>query len=190
MDKLLGDPPPPPPADVPAIAPDIRGATTIRDQLARHTQAQECSGCHARFDPVGFALENFDIMGAWRDRYRGLERGELITGIDRSGRKYAYRIGQQVNAAGTLLSGQEFGDIFELKALLVQNPRQLAHNLLSQFTLYGTGTKIRFSDRSVIDAILDRCEPDSFRVRDLLLELVQSSVFIGSSTNSDEAKVQ
>ncbi len=55
MDRILGEPPPPPPEKVPAIAPDIRGATTVRQQIAQHAQAAECAGCHARFDPVGFA---------------------------------------------------------------------------------------------------------------------------------------
>jgi hypothetical protein len=81
MEKLLGQPPPPPPKNVPAVEPDIRGATTIRALLAKHTESQTCASCHAKFDPVGFAMENFDVMGAWRDHYRGMERGEKITGI-------------------------------------------------------------------------------------------------------------
>ncbi len=79
MEKLLGQPPPPPPKNVPAVEPDIRGATTIRALLAKHTESHTCASCHAKFDPVGFAMENFDVMGAWRDHYRGMERGEKIT---------------------------------------------------------------------------------------------------------------
>lgn len=180
MEKLLGDPPPPPPKSVPAIEPDLRGATTIRQLLAQHTADESCANCHARFDPVGFALENFDIMGAWRDRYRSLEKGEKITGIDRAGHAFEFRVGDSISSGGQLLSGEEFADVHELKTVLVAKPRQLARNLLHQFTLYGTGAPVRFSDRPEIEAILDACEPDGFRVRDLLKAFVESSIFLDS----------
>ena len=70
LDRILGTPPPPPPADVPAVEPDIRGATTIREQLAKHRQVASCASCHAKIDPPGFALESFDVIGGWRDYYR------------------------------------------------------------------------------------------------------------------------
>lgn len=179
MEKLMGDPPPPPPKSVPAIEPDIRGATTIKDLLAKHTESKSCAACHARFDPVGFALENFDVMGAWRDRYRGMEKGEKITGIDPAGHPYVYYVGTPIESAGKLLDGREFKDIRELKELLAAQPRQLARNLLHQLTLYSTGTPVRFSDRREIEAILDRTKPNGHRVRDLLHGLIQSRIFIG-----------
>lgn len=179
MEKLIGDPPPPPPKSVPAIEPDIRGATTIRDLLAKHTESGSCLACHARFDPVGFALENFDIMGAWRDRYRGLEKGEKITGYDPAGHPFEYRIGPEVEPSGKLRSGEPFENVHELKHLLAARPRLLARNLLHQFTLYATGTPVRFSDRPEIEAMLDRCEPGGYRVGDLLRELIISDLFAG-----------
>jgi hypothetical protein len=190
MEKLMGDPPPPPPKTVTAIEPDIRGATTIRDQLAKHTESESCAKCHARFDPVGFALENFDVMGAWRDRYRGLTTGEKITGIDPAGHPFEYRVGHPIDSSGQLLTGETFKDILELKAHLAANPRQLARNLLYQFTLYATGTPVRFSERPKIERILDRCEPADYRVRDLLHGLIGSEIFLGiseiDSTGSDQ----
>jgi hypothetical protein len=120
---------------------------------------KSCAGCHARFDPVGLALENFDILGGWRTRYRGLEEGERITGIDRAGHDYAYTLAAQVDASGKLLDGRSFQNIRELKAHLAANPRQLASNLLHQLTIYATGTPVRFSDRPEIESMLDRmCE--------------------------------
>ena len=76
LDSLLGTPPPRPPMGVEAVEPDIRGATTIREQLARHRQIEACATCHVLIDPPGFALENFDVIGGWRDHYRSIGNGE------------------------------------------------------------------------------------------------------------------
>ncbi|MEW4564803.1 DUF1588 domain-containing protein [Bremerella sp. JC770] len=182
MDRLLGNPPPPPPPQVPAVEPDIRGAKTIREQLALHTEDASCASCHKRFDPVGFALENYDIMGAWRSRYRSTSRGEKITGIDRAGHPYRYHVGEVVDASGQLLDGREFSDLKSLKKHLLEDPRPLARNLLHQWTLYATGTTVRISDRPVIESILDDCQVNDYRVRDLLRGLIQSSIFLGSES--------
>jgi len=179
MTKLLGDPPPKPPTSVPAVEPDIRGATTVREILAAHTETKSCANCHARFDPIGFALENFDIMGAWRDYYRGLEKGFEITGIDRAGHAFAYRIAQPVDASGQLLNGDTFQNVRDLKRILVTRPRPLAQNLLHQWTLYATGAPVRFSDRRIIDTILDDCDEKGYRIGDLFESFIQSRIFTG-----------
>ncbi len=179
MERILGDPPPPPPPDVPAVEPDIRGASSIRELLALHTQDSACARCHARFDPIGFALENFDIMGAWRDRYRSLESGDKVTGIDRAGHAFAYHLAGPVDAHGKLPDGRQFQQIADLRQLLLTETRQLARSFLGQLTVYSTGTPVRFSDRPVIESILDRCQPDGYRTQDLILELVQSRLFVG-----------
>ena len=179
MDRVMGDPPPPPPPGVPAVEPDIRGAKTIRDQLALHTKSAACASCHARFDPVGLALENFDVLGRWRTHYRGLEKGERVSGIDHTGHDFAYTIAGPVDSSGVLADGRAFRDIRELKSLLAANPRALARNLLRQFTVYATGTPVRFSDRAEIESILDACAPAGYRAGDLLHALVQSRIFLG-----------
>lgn len=179
MERLIGVPPPPPPASVPAVEPDIRGAKTIRDLLALHTKSKSCAACHARFDPVGLALENFDILGGWRTRYRGMEEGERISGIDRAGHDFAYTLASPVDASGRLMDGRPFQNIRELKTLLAADSRQLARNLLHQFTIYATGTPVRFSDRPEIEWMLDSCSKDGYRVGDLLHALVQSRIFLG-----------
>ncbi len=181
MERLIGQPPPPPPAKVPAVEPDIRGAKTIRELLAMHTKIASCANCHARFDPVGLALENFDILGAWRTRYRGVEEGEPVTGIDRAGHDFAYTLAGPVDPSGKLLDGRTFQNINELKAIFAANPRQLARNLLHQFTVYSTGSPVRFSDRPHVEAILDANAATGFRVRDLIVALVQSPIFLGPS---------
>lgn len=192
VEKILGDPPPPVPTDVPAVVPDIRGAITIRDQLARHTEVKSCAACHTHFDPVGFALENFDVMGAWRDRYRGMEKGDKITGVDPAGHPFTYFVGPAVDASGELRDGRAFSDVRELKAHLAAEPRALARNLLGQLTLYATGVPVRFSDRPRIETLLDACEPGGYRVRDLVQALVTSEIFCGISSpdstgSSDES---
>lgn len=181
MEKLLGQPPPPPPKSVPAIEPDIRGAASIRELLAKHAADTACAGCHARFDPVGFALENFDVMGAWRDRYRSLERGEKVTGIDPAGHPYTYFVGQEIDASGRLLSGESFRDVRELKQVLAANPRLLARNLLHHMTLYATSTPVGLADRSEVDALLDVCANGGYRVRDVIVALTCSRMVLGES---------
>ncbi len=193
MDRLIGQPPPKPPASVPAVEPDIRGATTIRELLALHAASESCAGCHARFDPVGVALENFDVFGNWRTRYRGLanletdekisadQEANRIAGIDRAGHDFAYMLTGTVDASGQLLDGQNFQDVSELKEILAANDRQLASNLLHQFTVYSTGTPVRFSDRAEIEEMLDSCADNGYRVRDLLHALVPGRIFLGLS---------
>ena len=181
MERLIGQPPPPPPPSVPAVEPDIRGAKTIRDLMALHTKEKSCASCHAKFDPVGLALESFDILGGWRTRYRGIEEGDRITGIDRAGHDFSYTLAAAVDPSGKLIDGRTFHDVHALKSILAANPRQLARNLLHQFTVYATGTPVRYSDRREIESMLDACEQDGYRVRDLMLALVGSEIFTGGS---------
>jgi len=179
MTRLLGQPPPPPPESVPAVEPDIRGATTIRELLTLHARDAACASCHRLFDPVGFALESFDVCGGWRERYRGLEDGEPVVGIDRAGHDFAYRLAHAVDPRASLPDGRSFADIRGLKALLAGESRQVARNLVHQFTAYATGGPVRFSDRRDVEAILDACAADGYRVRDLLREFVASGIFRG-----------
>jgi len=181
MDRIIGEPPPPPPPGVPAVEPDIRGAKTIRDQLALHTQSTTCASCHAKFDPVGLALENFDVLGRWRTRYRGLSEGERVSGIDHTGHDFSYTNAAPVDASGKLADGRSFRDVRELKAIFAADPRGLARNLLHQLTVYATGTPVRFSDRMEIEKLLDSCAPHGYRTRDLLQSLIQSRIFLGGN---------
>lgn len=178
-DRILGEPPPPPPPGVPAVEPDIRGAKTIREQLAAHTKSAVCASCHVKFDPVGLALENFDVAGRWRTRYRGLTEGERVSGIDHTGHDFAYTNAGAVDASGVLSDGRRFQNVRELKAIFASDPRKLARNLLRQLTVYSTGTPVRFSDRLEIEAMLDACAKDGFRTRDLFHALIRSKIFLG-----------
>lgn len=178
MERILGQKPPPPPPSVPAIEPDIRGATTIRQQLEKHRTLPSCNACHAKIDPAGFALESFDVMGGWREKYRSEAEGELAQGIAKSGQKLTHRWAQPVDASGELPDGRKFHDIRELKRLLLADERQLARNLARQLTVYATGAPVGFSDRREIEALLDRASSSHWGVRSLVHELVQSRLFL------------
>ena len=178
MERILGRKPPPPPPSVPALEPDIRGATTIRQQLEQHRTQESCRACHARIDPPGFALENFDVMGGWRDRYRSEADGELAVGIAKSGQKFTHRWAQPVDATGALPDGRTFQDIREFKQLLLADERQIARNLASQLTVFATGAPVGFADRQDIEAVLERSRASQYGVRTLILELIQSRLFL------------
>jgi hypothetical protein len=177
MERILGEKPPPPPPSVPAVEPDTRGAVTIRQQLDKHRTLESCNACHAKIDPPGFALENFDVMGGWRERYRAEGGDKPEPGLARSGQKFSFHYAQPVDAAGELPGGRQFRDIREFKLLLLEDERALARNLVRQLTVFATGAPVRFADRGQVEAILDRAAASRFGVRSLVLELVQSDLF-------------
>ena len=124
------------------------------------------------------SLENFDVMGAWRERYRGISPDvPPVTGLGKNGQPFAFHLGLPVDATGALPDGRTFRDIREFKRLLLGNDRQVARNLVRQLAIYATGSPIRFSDRAPIEAILDQCAPGGYGVRSLIQALIASSLF-------------
>jgi hypothetical protein len=177
MERILGDPPSPPPPGVQAVEPDTRGAVTIRQQLDKHRSVASCAGCHKKIDPPGFALESFDVVGGWRNRYRSTGEGEDAKGIGKNGHAFTFKYGQPVDSSGKVASGEEFRDIREFKQLLLMDERALARNMVKQFVAYGTGTPVRFGDREAVERILDLAAKDRYRMRTLIHEIVQSKLF-------------
>jgi hypothetical protein len=177
MERILGEKPPPPPPSVPAVEPDIRGAVTIRQQLDQHRNQESCAGCHIKIDPTGFALESFDVMGGWRERYRAMGDGTPEPGLAKSGQKFAFHYGLPVDATGELPDGRKFRDVRELKKLLLTDEKQIARNLARQLAVYATGAPVRFADRAQIDLILERASASQYGARSLVHELVQSDLF-------------
>jgi hypothetical protein len=178
LDRILGQPSPPPPASVSAIEPDIRGATTIREQLAKHRSQESCNVCHRNIDPAGFALENFDVMGGWRDRYRSVGGAEKVKGVGHNGNYFHFSLGPSVDPSGELPDGRKFEDVRQLKRCLATNPDQLARNLAQQLVVYSTGAPITFADRPVLAKILAENRQKGYGVRDLVHEIVQSELFL------------
>lgn len=178
VERILGlDIPPPPP--VAAVEPDIRGAVTIRQQLAKHREDASCASCHRKMDPPGFALENFDIMGGWRDHYRAIDETKPpALGLGNNGHAFAFHFGLPVDATGELPDGRPFRDIRDFKRLVREEDTLLARNLVRQLLIYATGSPMRFSDQPEIEAILQRAAPGRYGLRTLVHEVVQSPLFL------------
>jgi Protein of unknown function (DUF1592)/Protein of unknown function (DUF1588)/Protein of unknown function (DUF1585)/Protein of unknown function (DUF1587)/Protein of unknown function (DUF1595)/Planctomycete cytochrome C len=177
MERILGTDIPPPPV-VPAVEPDIRGAVTIRQQLDKHRSDPSCASCHSKMDPAGFALESFDVMGGWRERYRGVdETTPPEKGIGKNGQPFAYHWALPVDSTGVLPDGRQFNGIRDLKQLLLTDQRQLALNMAKQLTIYATGAPVRFSDRAQIEQIADAAKASQYGLRNIVEQIVQSDLF-------------
>lgn len=174
LDRMLGTPPPRPPDGIAAVEPDIRGATTIRQQLAKHRQVASCASCHAKIDPPGFALESFDVIGGWRTHYRATGNGKSVV-ID--GRRMPYLQGPKVDPADVLPDGRRFQNIDELKQLLLRDKEQIARALTGRLVTYATGAPPQTADQPEIDAIVRRVAARDYGLRTLVHEIVASQLF-------------
>lgn len=177
-ERIIGQPIPPPPAAVPAVEPDTRGAVTIRQQLEKHRADESCSVCHLKLDAPGFALESFDVMGAWRDRYRGISQevpGEF--GFGRNGHPFAFHYAQPVDPSGALVDGRAFKDVRDFKKLLLKDEVQIARNVARQLVVFATGAPVRFSDRVAVEKIVHDASASEYGFRSLVRGVVQSDLF-------------
>lgn len=166
MRHLLDEPPPPPPPGVPAVEPDIRGAKSLRDQLALHSNSASCAGCHQRFEPYGWALEAFDPTGRLRSHYQVLAgSGSKVTA------------GAQVDTSAVAPDGTPFSDIQDLRRLLLSDPDRLARAILRKLAVYATGHDIEFADRATLERCLDQTRASGHGVRDLVHALIASDLF-------------
>jgi len=159
LEKLLGYTPPPPPPDVPMIEPDIRGAVTIREQLLKHREIATCAECHRKIDPLGFALENFDAIGGWRDEY---------------GKK------SPIDSAGKLPGGDSFRTFPEFRKLLVDRQDQFNRCLSEKLMTYALGRELEVGDRPGIDEILAELDGNKGGLRELIRLVVLSKPFLGN----------
>ena len=179
MENLLGQTIPPPPDGVSAVEPDIRGATTLREQLAKHRDIDSCANCHRKIDPSGFALENFDVIGGWRDHYRTVGEGQRPD-FSQHPITFAwirYRIGRPVDATGQTPDGQSFADIREFKRILLQDQRTVATAVTRKLMTYALGRRIGFADRDSVNAIVDQITDENYGLRSLIHAIVQSETF-------------
>jgi hypothetical protein len=178
LDRFLGKPPEPPPPNIPAVEPDVRGATTIREQLDKHRNNAVCASCHAKIDPPGFALEEFDVIGGHRSRYRSLGTGDPaprgnidpFIGI-------GFKVGPKVDSSGALPDGRPFHGFTEFRDLLAADRDALLTNLARQLAVYSTGRGVSFGDRDEIAAVVTATNKAGGGIRTLVHELVESRLF-------------
>ena len=156
LENVLGTPPSPPPPDVEPLDPDIRGAKTVRDQLMQHRDNPACNDCHRKIDPLGFALENFDPIGGWREKYDGKKR---------------------IDSSGELPGGKEFQDLQGLKTILLAQPDTFLRGLTQKLMAYSIGRELVASDRPHVDQITTALKRDSDGFRDLIAMIVLSQPF-------------
>ncbi len=162
-ENILGVPPPPPPDVVPAIDPDVSGATTIRDRLAKHRADAACAECHRKIDPLGFSLESFDPVGRWRSNYPKPNKKAPAPKID---------------TTGEFPSGETYTDFASFKKL-IQNTRAdlFSRHLIRQILTYTTGRTMELNDDFVIDKLHDKVKKQGLGLNALMVECLMSEVF-------------
>jgi len=163
-ERLLGLPAHPPPSGVPAIEPDIRGAKTIRDQLAQHRSDASCASCHKLFDPIGFALENFDPSGKWRTQYMAIVDGKPTKG-------------QKIDSGDTLANGRRFKNFDEFRTLAAGETDLLSRAVAGQLLVYGTGASLSYADRKAVAEIATTAR-NGHGLRSILHAVVSHPIFL------------
>ncbi len=161
LENILGTPPSPPPPDVEPLDPDVRGATTIRERLEKHRSVASCYDCHRKIDPPGFALENFDPIGGWREKYETLKDQPAL----------------KIDASGELSDGQEFADVVGLKKLLASRTDQFARCLTEKLLAYSIGRTLEAADRPEVERIVAEAKVKGYGLKDLIVLVVQSEAF-------------
>lgn len=154
LDELLGTPPPPAPKEVPALVPDLNGATTVREQLEKHRSDASCVECHRQMDPLGFALEAYDPIGRLRTEYENK---------------------QPVTTFGNY-KGADFTEIEELKTIMLSDIRPFARNLTVKITEYAKGRRLHPADYIIVEEIVERSAKDDFRLKSILTEIAVSKL--------------
>ena len=181
-DRILGRPVPPPPANVPAVEPDIRGAKNIRDQLAKHRELDSCAACHAKMDPLGFAMESYDVIGGWRDQYRvtpdPIQRNDFKqVNLIVNTQPRRLHLGPKVDPGDILADGRRFRDLSELKQLLLTDKDQIARGLAEKLLIYATGQGLEVTDDPVVSEIVRQAKAKNYGLRELVHATIESVIF-------------
>jgi hypothetical protein len=160
LENILGTPPPPPPANIPPLEDAAKGSTnhvlSLRETLALHRQDALCSSCHNRMDPLGLAFEHFNAMGLWRE-------GEY---------------GEPIDATGTLLTGESFENVKELKRILItKHAKDFYRTLTEKMLTYALGRGLEYYDVETVDQIVARLAASDGRPSALLAGVVESAPF-------------
>ncbi len=177
MKRLLDQPPPPPPPGIPGVEPDTRGASTLRELLAKHSNSESCAGCHAKIDPPGFALESFDVIGGWQDRYRSKEKGDRPNAKVENRGIWQYKVSLPVDSSGQLADGRPFRDIKEFKSLLLAKPGDVHRCVAKKLMTYATGAAPTYADQTAVADIVAKALKKGGGLKTFVTELVLSETF-------------
>jgi hypothetical protein len=157
LDNLLNSPPPPPPANVPALDESPRDGKklTAREQIERHRAIPGCASCHNRIDPLGFALENYDVIGRWRTEEEG----------------------SPVDASSVMANGARVAGAKGLRAMLAARSEELAHATAERLLTYAVGRELDARDQPAVREILRQTEAGGYRFQDLIAAVTKSVPF-------------
>ncbi len=181
LDNVFGAPAPEPPPDVPAIAPDTSGTTTMRDQLSAHRADPGCARCHDRIDPLGMALENFDPVGRWRDHYPVYTKA--LDGREELKEEFYSTVGKGtakgpiVDAVGILADGTRIHGAVGLKHYVLERMDLFTRCLAQKLLVYATGRPLGYRDRRAVDEIVATARNSGKGFQDLVIAVVQSDSF-------------
>lgn len=161
--KILNRPPPPAPANVPMLDEESIGERSIRETLAQHMNSAQCSSCHRRIDPLGFAMENFDPVGLWRTDVASSAGGARFP----------------IETAGLMPDGERrFSNLREMKGHLVDDQADFVAGLTRALMTYGYGRSVGFTDRSLIEELVTKSQSQGYGLRSLLTSIVLSEPFM------------
>ncbi len=157
LTNILGTPPLPPPPNVPALEENAAGEApkSLRERMELHRQNPVCAGCHKVMDPVGFALENFDATGRWRDRDDGVT----------------------IDPSGTMFNGMKAAGPSDLRAMLTERPETFVGVMTEKMLTFATGRGTEYYDMPTVRKIVGDAQKDNFKIQDLILGVVQSAPF-------------
>src|SRR5262249_26623734 len=157
-EQILGTPPPPPPPNVPELPESQKAieAASLRQRLEQHRSNPACANCHARIDPIGFAFENYDSIGAFRARDGKFD----------------------IDPSGTLPDGKSFKGPVELKVILLSKRELFSRCLTEKMMTYALGRGVEFYDTPAIDRITAALAKDQYRFSTLVTEIVKSDLFL------------
>jgi hypothetical protein len=159
LNNIFGSPVPPPPPGVDTNLEDKPGAKTLtmRERLAQHRQNPSCNSCHSAIDPLGFALENFDVIGGWRKTDEA---------------------GKPVDAKGALASGMEFEGLTGLRAVLLEQPDQFPRTVTEKLLAYALGRRLEYYDKPAVRQIVRNAADHDYRWSSIILGIVESPTFL------------
>lgn len=158
LENLLASPPPPPPPNVPSLVTEGKNSgekLSLREAMVLHRQNVVCAGCHARMDPIGFALENFDAVGRWRD----------------------HDAGKALDVKSTLADGREIDGIEGVKKLILADPERFVSAMTEKLLMYATGRNVQYYDAPALRAIVRQSRATNYRFSSLVLGVVNSVPF-------------